>query len=102
MRKIGSKIRKKGFELNLVTRSENWAVFEQHHPTAGLIAYEVVRIKVLKAGRVMNSKNFLPEREVMASASDWGTDGFTFGCFGDPEKAKKAAFKKFKTLCNAK
>lgn len=97
MRKIGSKIRKKGFELNLVTRSENWAVFEQHHPTAGLIAYEVVRIKVLKAGRVMDG-NLLPEREVIASTSDWGTYGFTFGCFGDHEKAKNAAYKKFTEL----
>jgi hypothetical protein len=52
------------------------AIYELHHPVAGLIGYEVIVIEIRKAGEVFGRE--YPDREAYPSNEDWGTLGWSY------------------------
>jgi hypothetical protein len=70
-------IRRGGFELTLVSRKGNAAIYRQHRPSGNPDndAYEVILPRVLNTNFLGEA---LPPYEAYSKAEEWGIRGWTF------------------------
>ena len=86
MKKLDFPVIKNKFEHELIKRSGNWVLIEQHnlmYPEAP-IKYELWRIKISKPANVWGKD--LPEMELMPTAKQWGENGWTYCKLEDAEQ----------------
>ena len=75
MKPLPPKLRKNGFDYQLVIREGNVAIYRQEY-TENVKYYEVFIIKV-KSEQNINGR-FYPEREVFPGNSDFGRSAFSY------------------------
>lgn len=73
-RKLPEKIRKNGFDYQLIRRIDDVAVYSQSDE-GKLVAYEVFEIRKAEAGEFMGKT--VEAREKMPSNEEWGNNAFT-------------------------
>jgi hypothetical protein len=61
-----------GRTLKQIRREGRIAIYELHHPIAGLIGYEVIVIQFAKANTFQSGRSY-PDREYYPKSEDWGT-----------------------------
>lgn len=83
-----------GYECKLLVRDGNIAIYEQHHPLGGLIAYEVIFIRVMDERTLFGRK--YPRQEVYPKSSEWGQYGWTFTTLENAERRFNALREKAK------
>lgn len=91
MKTIPTTFRKNGYDYTLLERVGNVAIYEQAKGNK-LFAYEVVKIRVRKAG--LQFGKVCPEAERLPADEEWGMYGKTYSLFGSqvsPVDARNAA-----------
>lgn len=83
--KLPAHFKSDGFDLDLVERDGDYAIYKQSSPRGRLISYEAVRIRH-RPSRKMPNGNISPAVEAYPSPRDWGKT--TWSC-ATLERARK-------------
>jgi len=76
MQPLDSNFRSDGCDFTLIKRTGDVALFSKHKRGHKLTHYEVVIVQHMPAQTLPGGYNY-PEREVMPTAEQWGTFGWT-------------------------
>lgn len=91
MRKLEQQLTKNKFLYTQLDRTDKVAIYEQKHPEAGVVSYEVFKIRIAKESVMFDT--VIPLREKFPSDTDFGVTAWSI-------KDKERAFKRFKELAN--
>lgn len=69
-------IRRDGFDLRMIERTGDVAIYEQTRHDIEITRYEVIKIRVAKAWKLPNGQE-VPEHEAYPSSEQWGSLGWT-------------------------
>ncbi len=83
MQLLPEKFKKQGFDYEQIERNALTAIYSQSLD-GSVVAYEVIRIAVVKEGEMFGK--LMPEREVLPGAELWGIRGWTYWRYEDAVK----------------
>lgn len=91
MRKLEQQLTKNKFLYTQLDRTDKVAIYEQKHPEAGVVSYEVFKIRIAKESVMFGVT--VPEKESFPSDEAFGVTAWSI-------RDKERAFKRFKELAD--
>lgn len=89
MRKLEQQLTKNKFIYTQLERTDKVAIYEQRHPEAGIMSYEVFKVRIAKESVMFDT--VIPERERFPNDTDFGITAWSI-------RDKERAFKRYKDL----